>query len=258
MSSMKTDTIEIDDCRLVVRRVGRGRPLLWLHGTDGLAEWPAMIDRLAERHDVIAPDHPGFGESTIPGWMGDISDLAYLYLDLMQKLGLESVDMVGHSLGGWVALEMAVRQTQRMASLALIAPAGIHVKGQTKSDIFMIDPDEQARLSYADPGLAEAAAARASASKNQEVAIANRVASARFGWNPRFHNPRLERWLHRVDVPTLILWGKEDRIFSPGHAEAFVRAIPGSRLAMIERAGHLPHVERLDETHRDLAAFFNR
>lgn len=257
MSSVKTEAIEIDDCRLVVRRVGQGRPLLWLHGTDGLAEWPAMIDRLAERHEVIVPDHPGFGESTIPGWMGDVSDLAYLYLDLSKRLGLERFDLVGHSLGGWIALEMAVRQTERMASLGLIAPAGIHVKGQSKCDIFMIDPDEQARLAFDDPEMAEAAAARASASKNQGIAIANRVATARFGWNPRFHNPRLERWLHRVDVPTLIVWGRADRIFSPGHADAFVRAIPGSRLAMIENAGHLPHVERLAETHAVLAAFFD-
>lgn len=255
MTSIKTETIEIDDCKLVVRRVGRGRPLLWLHGTDGLAEWPEMIDRLGEGREVIAPDHPGFGDSTIPGWMGDVSDLAYLYLDLLGNLGLTHVDVVGHSLGGWIGLEMAVRQTQRFASLALIASAGIHVRGATKRDIFMLDPDEQARLAFADPVLGEAAATRASAAKYQEIAIANRVASARFGWNPRFHNPRLERWLHRVDVPVLVMWGSDDRIFSPAHAAAFVQAIPGSRLAMIEKAGHLPHVERLEETHRALAAF---
>lgn len=258
MTSIKTETIEIDDCKLNIRRVGRGRPLLWLHGTDGLAEWPALIERLGEQHEVIAPDHPGFGDSTVPGWMADVSDLAYLYLDLLKRFGLERVDVVGHSLGGWIALEMAVRQTQRMASLALIAPAGIHVKGASKRDIFMIDPDEQARLAYADSALAEAAAIRASAGKYQEMAIANRVASARFGWNPRFHNPRLERWLHRVDVPTLVMWGNEDRIFAPEHAEAFVRAIPGSRLAMVEKAGHMPHMERLDESHRVLAQFLAR
>jgi pimeloyl-ACP methyl ester carboxylesterase len=258
MTSAKSETIEIDDCRLVVRRVGRGRPLLWLHGTDGFAEWPAMIDRLGEHHEVIAPDHPGFGESTIPGWMGDVSDLAYLYLDLLVRLGIERAEVVGHSLGGWIALEMAVRQTQRISSLALIAPAGLHVKGVSKCDIFMIDPDEQARLAFADPVQAEVAAVRASAGKYQEIAIANRVASARFGWNPRFHNPRLQRWLHRVDVPTLVVWGEDDRIFAPGHAEAFVRGIPGSRLAMIEKAGHMPHVERIEETHRVLVEFLVR
>lgn len=253
-----TEMIEIDGCKLGVRRGGKGQPLLWLHGTDGLSEWPVILDQLSERYDVIAPHHPGFGESTIPGWMDDVSDLAYLYLDLLKRLRLERAHIVGHSLGGWIGLEMAVRQTSRMASLSLIAPAGIHVKGASKADIFMIDPDEQARLAYTDAAQGEEAAKRASAAKYQEMAIANRVASARFGWNPRFHNPRLERWLHRVDVPTLVVWGREDRIFAPAHAEAFHRAIPGSRLAMIDNAGHLPHVERLDETHRILAGFLPR
>lgn len=250
-----TETIDIDGCKLIVRRTGKGQPLLWLHGTDGLSEWPEIIDRLAQRYEVIAPNHPGFGESTIPGWMDDVSDLAYLYLDVMKRLGLERAHIAGHSLGGWIGLEMAVRQTQRIASLTLIASAGIHVKGAAKTDIFMIDPDEQARLAYADATLADEAAQRASAAKYQETAIANRVASARFGWNPRFHNPRLERWLHRVDVPTLIVWGKEDRIFAPGHAAGLQAQIPGSKLAMIDRAGHFPHVERLDETHGIVTKF---
>jgi pimeloyl-ACP methyl ester carboxylesterase len=252
-----TETIALDDCRLTLRRTGIGQPLLWLHGSDGLAEWPAILDRLAEHYEVIAPDLPGFGESTIPSWMDDISDLAYLQLDLLKALQLERVQLLGHSIGAWVALEMAVRQTERLASLALIAPAGIHVKGAPKADIFMIDPDEQARLAYADEAMGQAAGERAGAAKYQEIAIANRVAAARFGWNPRFHNPRLERWLHRIDVPTLILWGAEDRIFAPAHAAAFQCAIPGARVALIERAGHLPHVERLDETHEAIMDFLS-
>lgn len=255
---MRTETIQLDDCNLAVRRTGSGHPLLWLHGTDGLAEWPAILDRLAERFEVIAPDHPGFGDSTIPEWMDDISDLSYLYLDLLKHLGLEKVNVVGHSLGGWIGMEIAVRQTERIASLTLIAPAGIHVKGAAKADIFMIDPDEQARLAYADPAMGEAAAQRASAAKYQEIAIANRVASARFGWNPRFHNPRLGRWLHRIDVPTLILWGAQDRIFAPQHANALQDAIPGARHVVIENAGHLPHVERQEETLKLLDAHLPR
>lgn len=250
-----SETIDIDGCSLTVRRGGAGPHLLWLHGADGLAEWPALLDRLAARFTVIAPELPGFGASTIPPWMDDVSDLAYLLLDVVQRMDLKRTHVAGHSLGGWVALEMAVRQTARIASLSLIAPAGLHVKGAAKADIFMLDPDEQARLAYADPAMGEAAAERAAASKNQEAAIANRVASARFGWSPRFHNPRLGRWLHRVDVPTLVLWGAGDRIFEPGHAAAFQAAIPGSRLHMVADAGHLPHVERAAEVERTLVSF---
>jgi pimeloyl-ACP methyl ester carboxylesterase len=113
-----------------------------------------------------------------------------------------------------------------------------------KADIFMIDPEEQARLAYADPKIGEEAAQRVGADKYQDLAILNRIASARFGWQPRFFNPRLERWLHRVNVPTHVIWGEADRIIPSAYGEAFHRLIPGSTLTMIPNAGHLPHVER--------------
>lgn len=238
------DTIELNGCGLSFARGGKGVPLIYLHGTDGLAEWPAILDTLSQRFEVIAPDHPGFGTSEIPAWIDDISDVAYLYLDAIEALGLSTVHVVGQSLGGWIALEMAVRSTTRLRSLTLISAAGIHVKGVPKADIFMIDPEEQARLAYADPRLGEAAATRAAADKYQDVAILNRIASARFGWQPRFFNPRLARWLHRVNVPTHVIWGEGDRIIPPAYADAFHHLIPGSTLTMIANAGHLPHIER--------------
>src|SRR5215831_16354905 len=149
-----------------------------------------------------------------------VSDVAYCYLDAIEALGLSGVHVVGQSLGGWIALEMAVRSTERLRSLTLISAAGIHVKGVPKTDIFMIDPEEQARLAYVDPKIGEEAAARAGADKYQDLAILNRIASARFGWQPRFFNPRLERWLHRVNVPTHVIWGDGDRIIPPAYAEA--------------------------------------
>jgi pimeloyl-ACP methyl ester carboxylesterase len=237
-------TIEVAGCKLSYARGGKGAPLVYLHGTDGLAEWPAILDTLAERFDVIAPDHPGFGASEVPAWIDDVSDVAYLYLDAIEALGLTGIHVVGQSLGGWIALEIAVRSTARLRSLTLISAAGIHVKGVPKTDIFMIDPEQQARLAYADPKIGEAAAERVAADKYQDLAVLNRIASARFGWQPRFFNPRLERWLHRVNVPTHVIWGAGDRIIPPVYAEAFHRLIPGSTLTMIPNAGHLPHVER--------------
>ena len=143
--------IDINGCKLSFVRAGKGAPLLYLHGTDGLAEWPAILDTLAERFDVIVPDHPGFGASEAPAWIDDVSDVAYCYLDAIEALGLSDLHVVGQSLGGWIALEMAVRSTHRLRSLTLISAAGIHVKGVPKADIFMIDPEEHARLAYADP-----------------------------------------------------------------------------------------------------------
>ena len=248
-------TIEINGCKLSYQRAGKGVPLLYLHGTDGLTEWPALLDTLAEHFDVVVPDHPGFGASVMPAWVDDISDLAYLYLDAMAALNLSSAHLVGQSLGGWIALEMAVRSTARIRSVTLISSAGIHVKGVSKTDIFMIDPEEQARLAFADTKLGEAAAERAAADKYQDQAILNRIASARFGWQPRFFNPRLERWLHRVNVPTHIVWGDSDRIIPKDYGEAFHRMIPGSTLTIIPNAGHLPHMERTAEVAKAMQSF---
>jgi pimeloyl-ACP methyl ester carboxylesterase len=248
-------TIEINGCKLALARGGKGAPLLYLHGADGLGEWPVILDTLAERCDVIVPDHPGFGGSEAPAWIDDISDLAYCYLDAIEALDLSGVHIIGQSLGGWIALEMAVRSTARLRSLTLISAAGIHVKGVPKTDIFILDPEEVARLAYADPNIGEKAAARASTEKYQDLAILNRIASARFGWQPRFFNPRLERWLHRVNVPTHIIWGGDDRIIPPAYAEAFHRLIPGSTLTMIAKAGHLPHVEQAEAVAEAIQSF---
>ncbi|MDB5572650.1 MAG: alpha/beta hydrolase [Hyphomicrobiales bacterium] len=246
--SFRTETLSLDGLSLRMRRGGSGAPLLYLHGTDGLSEWPAFLDALAERYEVFAPDHPGFGGTECPEWMDDVSDLAYFYLDVMDALGFRDARVVGHSLGGWIALEAAVRNQSRIKDLTLIASAGVHVRGHAKADIFMIDPDEQARLAYADPQMAEEAAQKALADKYQDVAITDRIASARFGWNPRFHNPRLGRWLHRVNAPTLIVWGEQDRIFPPVTGPAMQALIPGSQLVVIPDCGHLPHVEKMDAT----------
>jgi pimeloyl-ACP methyl ester carboxylesterase len=231
-------TIDINGCKLSFARAGTGQPLLYLHGTDGLAEWPAILDALVERFDVIVPDHPGFGGSEVPAWIDDVSDVAYCYLDAIEALRLAGVHVVGQSLGGWIALEMAVRSTHRLRSLTLISAAGI-----------------QARLAYADPKRGAEAAERAGADKYHDLAILNRIASARFGWQPRFFNPRLERWLHRVNIPTQIIWGEDDRIIPPAYAEAFHRLIPGSTLTMIPDAGHLPHVERTPAVAQAMQAF---
>ncbi len=253
--TFSSGALDINGCGLAFRRGGTGAPLVFLHGTEGLAEWPAALDALAQRFQVIAPDHPGFGETRVSPVIDDISDMAYFYLDALKALGLDHIHLVGHSLGGWIALEVAVRSCARIATLTLIDSAGIHVKGVPKTDIFLIDPEEQARLMYADPARAAAAAERAAAEKYQEIAVMNRIASARLGWQPRFFNPRLERWLHRIDRPTLILWGEEDRIIPPPYGDAFQRLIQGSRLERIPAAGHLPHVERPELVARSIARF---
>ena len=189
--------IDINGCKLSFVRAGKGAPLLYLHGTDGLAEWPAILDTLAERFDVIVPDHPGFGASEAPAWIDDVSDVAYCYLDAIEALGLSDIHVVGQSLGGWIALEMAVRSTYRLRSLTLISAAGIHVKGVPKADIFMIDPEEHARLAYADP------------KKGAEAADRRPVAQERRG--------RVDRKPARQDVLFVLLAGRRFAVGDVAH-----------------------------------------
>ena len=253
--SFSRTTVEIRGCKLSFARGGQGAPLLYLHGTDGLAPWPAILDPLAHRFDVLAPDHPGFGNSEAAEWIEDISDLAYFCLDFIEVLALRNIHLVGHFLGGWIALEMAVRSAQNLRSLTLISAAGIRVKGVPKADLFMLDPEEVARLCYADSQRGEEAAQRAAAEKYEDTAIRNRIASARFGWQPRFFNPRLARWLHRIKLPTQIIWGDRDRIIPPIYGETLHGLIAGSQLTMIENAGHLPHVECADAVSSAIESF---
>ena len=105
------------DCRTFVRRGGAGQPLLFLHGAGGLPGWQPFLARLADRYDVIAPDHPGYGQSDTPAWLEEVADLAQFYLEFLKHLSLIGVHVIGHSLGGWIALEMATRSTARIKSL---------------------------------------------------------------------------------------------------------------------------------------------
>ena len=155
--------------------------------------------------------------------------------------------MIGSSLGGWIAAEMAVRCTDRLAALVLIAPLGIKVGDRETRDIpdiFALPPEEVARLLYQDP--ARAAVDFTTLSDDQLTVIArNREATALYAWEPYFHNPKLRQRLHRITVPTLLLWGADDRFVSASYyGAAYQRAIPGARLETIDRAGHFPHLEQ--------------
>lgn len=250
--------IELLGCKVNVRRGGSGEPLLFLHGAGGIPAWTPYLARLAEKFHVIAPDHPSFSKSDTPEWLDDISDMAYFYLDFLAKEGLSGVHLVGQSLGGWIALEVAVRSTTRLKSLTLVGSAGIHVKGVPKADIFMMNPEETVRALYTDPAMIDTMLKMEPTPEQQDIIIKNRVATARLGWQPRLFNPKLYKWLHRVDVPTHIIWGDSDKIIPLAYANAFKNLIKGSSVTVIAKAGHLPHVERTDPFVSAVTGFIQR
>lgn len=220
-------------------------PLVFLHGAGGHTGWMAFLEELSARFAVFAPEHPGFGGSDDPPWLDEIADLAYFHLDLLRALGLERVHLMGTSLGGWVAAEMAVRSTARLASLVLVGAVGITAGGEPIPDIFRMPVAENLRRFYADPRRAERRLGDLAKVDMNNVAK-NRATVMRLAYRPRFHNPGLPKWLHRIDVPTLLLWGEKDGLVPPEFGEAYRALIPGSRLVVLPDAGHAPFDEQKD------------
>ncbi len=244
MDDLPASKLEIRGCGIALRRAGSGHPLLILHGAGDATTWLPCMQDLAARHDVILPEHPGFGASDTPDWLDTIADLANFYLDALDQLDLTGVDLVGHDLGGWIAAELAVRNTRRLASLTLVGAAGIHVKGVAQVDAFLGNDEQRIRDLFHVPARADAMIERLHRPECEDAALKNQAAAARLAWQPRGYDPHLAKWLHRIDVPTLLVWGAHDRLFPPDYALAFQKLIPGAKLAIIPDCGHLPHVEQ--------------
>jgi pimeloyl-ACP methyl ester carboxylesterase len=237
---------------------GRGRPILWLHGEEGLDPEAPVLGALARYGRVLAPSHPGYGHSPESPDIDTVDDLAYLHLDLLAQQDARDAVVIGASLGGWIAAEMAVRSTDRIGRLVLVAPLGIKVGGRETRDIpdiFALHPDEVLKLQYFDPTRARLDPATLSDDRLTVIAR-NREATALYAWEPYFHNPKLRGRLHRIMVPTLVLWGTEDRFVAAGYyGVAYRDAIPGARLETVPAAGHFPHLEQPAAVAERIGAF---
>jgi pimeloyl-ACP methyl ester carboxylesterase len=252
--------LTVSGVKLEIEERGEGRPLLFLHPGEGLQPDRPWLDLLARNHRVIAPHHPGFGGSMLPDWVGTVDDLAYTYLDLAACLKLEQAVLVGACFGGWVAAEMAVRNTGRFAGLVLAAPLGIKVGGVLDRDItdmHAIPRAEFLRLAWADATKGEIDYTVLPDTELAGIAR-GREALAVFGWKPYMHNPRLKRWLHRIDIPTQLIWGDQDGIVSTTYGEAWKAEIPGASMATIPAAGHYPYWEQPEAFATHVSAFTER
>jgi pimeloyl-ACP methyl ester carboxylesterase len=227
---------------------GSGPPLLFMHGVTNVQPGDPFLARLAEKFHVIAPRLPGYGESTGSEHLLDLHDLLYYELDLLDTLGLRDVPVVGHSLGAMVAAELAALQPERFSSLTLIAPFGLWNPEYPVADFFAMSPSQLASATYHDPESTVAQAA-ARPPEDNEAYIAfmlDRAKSystaAKYLWP--IPNRGLNKRLHRVSAPTLLVWGESDRIVLPRYAEDFQALLPGARVETIPEAGHLPQVEQ--------------
>lgn len=244
----------VDGVTLQVFHGGQGPTLLVLHDCEVMTEWQPYHAALATRFTVLAPSHPGCGASKGAETIDSVDDLAYLYLDFVDSLRPQQIDVLGLGMGAWIAAEMAVRCSHSLRRLVLADAVGIKVSGRTEVDIietFILTRERLLEVGWHDSALGaermKLPGAPGLADEELLTLIHNREAAARLTWKPFMHNPALRRWLHRIALPTLVLWGESDRIVRPDYGRAFQQAIPGAQFQLISAAGHYPYLERPDE-----------
>ncbi|MGB0631966.1 MAG: alpha/beta fold hydrolase [Alphaproteobacteria bacterium] len=259
-SETVSETLKIAGTRVEVERCGKGRPLLLLHGEDGFELDQSLIDDLAKTFEVVMPRMPGFGKSTLPDHLRSIDDISYVWLDLLERLDLKAVTVLGFSVGGWLALEMATKQISRIARLVLTGSVGVKFGGaydREIEDIYFHNAEAVRALRFHDPDK-DPHLDLTGLTKRQAVALArSREAIAKICWEPYFHNPKLRHRLHRVDVPVQVVWGATDGMTAPAYGRALAKALPNGRFASVPRAGHFPHVERPDRFAAVLSDFLD-
>lgn len=258
-ASVAEESVTVRGTGLRLLRSGSGPPILVLHGSGDRGDWVPFLSLLAEEHSVLRPDHPGFNWSDDDDRIDSVHDLAFFYLDFLDELGLDAVDLVGISLGGWIAAELAILAGSRVGKLILIDAAGIRVEGVPAPDYFLLGPEELSDTVWHDPDIkAHNLEWGRTVAEDAEAFgrfLRGRASTAHLAWNPYFHDPKLLERVHRIRSDTMILWGAEDRLFPVAYGQRWRELIPQAGFHVIENAGHLPHVERPDEVHALVKGF---
>jgi pimeloyl-ACP methyl ester carboxylesterase len=254
------ERLSVAGMELEVVRRGSGRPMLLLHGFQNVDPRAPFLDLLGGHAEVIAPSYPGFGHSPRPADFETVYDLVHLGLEVLAALPHEKVTLVGFSFGGWLAAEMAVKCRHRLDRLVLVDALGIKISDRETPDIcdvFNTSPQEVQRRSWHDPAR-WAPDFDAMSDGELVVRARNWESLCLYGWHPYMHNPQLKRWLSRIRVPTLVLWGDSDGIVRPSYGRAYAGLIPGARFELIERAGHHPEIEQPAAFVERLAKFLDQ
>lgn len=238
-------------------RAGSGRPLLYLHDAHSPIGWHPFMHKLAGQFEIFAPVHLGYGSSDRPDWLVRVDDLAYFYLEVLEQLNIDRAHIVASGLGGWIAMEMAIKSCARIATLTLAAPVGIRVKGVRQSDVFIDPPEQLCYKLFHDRSLADNMAKRWKelAPEELDAVYKARATTARLAWQPYFYNPALRNWLFRVRVPTRIIWGANDAIVPIDYGRNLQGLLPNASLETIDKCGHLPHIEKAAEFARSVSGF---
>lgn len=253
--------IEVNGKKVDLRRGGSGEPFVYFHSAMGEVWADAFFSPLVEKFDVIVPAHPGFAESSGLEEIDDIEDLAFHYSDLLDVLGLRRAHFAGASLGGWIAAEVATRWPDRAKSLTLIDAVGIWVDEVPLAPIWGPVREELVDILFTDRShpIAQLMISFDLEELPPDDMIlqfyGQQTATAKIGWDPYLHNPKLARRLSRISCPTLVLWGERDRLAPPAYGKKYAELIPGARFETIPDAGHLGVVEHPEKVAEALSKF---
>ncbi len=248
------ERIKVGDTQIDMLRRGSGPKLLYLHAGDGVDASDEFISLLSQRFEVIAPSHPGFANSDLPAGFRSVGDLAYFYLDLIEKLDLGQFTLVGSSFGGWIATELAVRNAHNISALVLAAPMGVSIDepgAPAIPDLFSVAIADLPGTFFSNKEIGLKAFGGLKFADMPEDAVVrfarNRETLALFGWSPIFSNPSLAQWLHRIPVKTLLLSGDDDKVLPAALKKLYTSRIPNIQEQIIKGAGHYLHIERPTE-----------
>lgn len=232
-----------DGIALQLSDTGRGKPVLLLHGGAGPRLMQSLATALAEGARVLLPTHPGFLGTPCPDWLDRVDDLALVYADLLDTLDLRDVLVIGNSLGGWIAASLALLAPQRLRGVVLMNACGIRVEGHAVTDVSKLAPPQLADLAYHEPDKFRIDPTKLSADDLAAFA-SNGAMMNRLCNTPYMHDPKLARRLRRATLPALVIWGESDRIVDVGYGRAFAKAFANGRFELVEKAGHMPHLEQ--------------
>lgn len=247
--SAQRSTIAVSGVAVEMFSGGSGPPLLFLHGAGGNAGWQPYHEELARNYTVYAPSQPGFNGTERPGWVYTIADVCHFNQALVETLGLEQYVLMGSSMGGWVAAEMAAMCRYNLKALILVGAAGIKPERGEIAEIFMVSAQTRMNQRFFDLSQVPNAEQyqRELTPEEQLVAHSNQEMASRLCWRPYLHNPSLPYYLGRVDTPTLLVWGRQDAIIPAECGEMYQQALPNARLEIIENCGHSPALEKPGE-----------
>jgi pimeloyl-ACP methyl ester carboxylesterase len=253
---MNEEKVPVGGTQLYLLKGGSGRPCLLLHGIEGHEGWLAIHEELASSATVIAPSHPGYGQTLAPEWITSVPHQAIFYNWFLQQQGLTGVDLVGVGLGGWIAAEMAVMDSSRLGHLVVADATGLRPRDGEMLDVFVMPWRQVIERGFFNPEQYQRVYGENPIQEFGGIREAGRTMSMRMCFKPYMHDPSLPGMLSKIRVPTLVVWGDHDEIVPRECGRQYADAIAGAQLKLLSDCGHFAHLDQPQRFASLLGEFF--